>query len=244
MRIAIISDIHSNLAALEAVLADAGNFEEIWCLGDIVGYGPDPNECIDMIRRYPHIAVAGNHDWAAVGLVETVYFNPDAAAACLWTGQQLTMKNKEYLRNLPVTLEREESTLVHGSPRDPIWEYLLDEEQANANLRYFHTKHCLIGHSHIPLVFSYGDEDKNGECQMIDLPISGRLDLTRTQLIINPGSVGQPRDGNPAASYAILDVERRMLRFRRVYYDTRKTQEKMRLLGLPPRLAARLSFGL
>ena len=136
MRYAILADIHSNLAAFTAVLDDIehrGGVEEIWCLGDIVGYGPDPHQCLELLHQHNHICVAGNHDWAAVGKLDTSFFNPDAAAACHWTAQQLSPEDVHYLESLPLVIERNDFTLAHGSPRDPIWEYLLSTSSAKQN---------------------------------------------------------------------------------------------------------------
>jgi len=243
MRYAILTDIHSNLAAFQAVLEDLekrGGFEEIWCLGDVVGYGPDPRECIELLCQYQHLCIAGNHDWAAIGEVDTSYFNPEAAVACHWTASQLGHDDIDYLRNLPLTLHTNDFTLAHGSPREPVWEYVLSVQTAMANFAYFDTRFCFIGHSHVPLIF---DLDQNDLCQLRQL--SGELLLKpgENRLIINCGGVGQPRDGDPRASYAILDSEKGVIYHYRVKYDISITQQKMAEVGLPPRLASRLSYG-
>ena len=163
MRYAIIADIHANLAAFEAVLGDIkqkGGVEEIWCLGDIVGYGPDPHQCIELLRQYNHVCVAGNHDWAAIGKIDTSYFNPDAAAACQWTARQLSPDDIQYLESLPLTIEKDDFTLVHGSPREPIWEYIISTSIAARNFAFFQSQFCLVGHSHVPAVF----KDEDGSC--------------------------------------------------------------------------------
>ena len=186
-RVAIIADIHGNLPAFESVLNDAergGTIEEIWCLGDVVGYGPDPSECIALLRRYPHVCVAGNHDWAVVGKVDIADFNPHAVAACRWTSRQLKAEDVEYLENLPLVLEKGDFTIVHGSPRDPIWEYVVSVHAARENFDCFGTGCCLIGHSHVPAVFQLFTEG----CVLSDLPAS--LELGEHRMIINPGSVG------------------------------------------------------
>jgi diadenosine tetraphosphatase ApaH/serine/threonine PP2A family protein phosphatase len=240
MRYAILADIHGNLAAFKAVLQDIeerGGVEEIWCLGDIVGYGPDPSECISLLRRYPHLCVAGNHDWAAIGRVSISDFNPDAAEACRWTARQLSSEEVKYLDNLPLILNRDDFTLVHGSPREPIWEYVLSTSSAQENLHYFQTMFCLIGHSHVPLVF----EDVGRRCRLSELPAELRLGENR--MIINPGGVGQPRDGDPRAAYAIYDEGDRTIYHYRIPYDIAATQEKMVGEGLPVFLATRLSYG-
>ena len=243
MRYALIADIHANLTAFTEVLDDIerrGGVEEIWCLGDIVGYGPDPHQCIELLRQHKHVCVAGNHDWAAIGKLDTAEFNPDAAVACRWTAQQLSPEDIQYLESLPLVIPKEEFTIVHGSPREPIWEYLLSTNSARENFAYFQTPFCLVGHSHVPLVFRYNE---TGDCSFGTLSTNIRLVLGRSRLIINPGGVGQPRDGDPRASYAIYDSEARMVRLYRVPYDINATQTKMVRHNLPMRLVARLSCG-
>jgi diadenosine tetraphosphatase ApaH/serine/threonine PP2A family protein phosphatase len=244
MRYAIISDIHSNLEAFQAVLQDVearGGAEHIWCLGDIVGYGPDPNECVNLLRQYPHSCIAGNHDWGTLGQVDLSYFNDDASAACRWTGRVLGPDEADYLRGLPLTVSEWGFTLAHGSPRDPIWEYLLSSDEADWSFYFFETSYCLVGHSHVPLVF----ESPSGGGQTIayrpspDVP----LVLEQNRLIVNPGSVGQPRDADPQASYAVFDTDSNTIRHHRIPYDIAATQRKMSDHGLPPRLISRLSSG-
>jgi len=243
MRYAIIADIHANLAAFVAVLDDikqGGGVEEVWCLGDIVGYGPDPHQCIELLRQYNHVCVAGNHDWAATGKIDTAEFNPDAAAACHWTAQRLTPEDVNYLDSLPLAIEKNDFTLVHGSPREPIWEYLLSTSRAKENFAYFQSQFCLVGHSHVPLVFKYSE---TGAYSASQLSANVKLMLGKERLIINPGGVGQPRDGDPRASYAIYDSEVRMVRLYRIPYDINATQVRMVKQGLPIRLVTRLSYG-
>ena len=243
MRYAIIADIHANLAAFLAVLVDIqyrGEVEEVWCLGDIVGYGPDPHQCIELLRQTNHICVAGNHDLAAIGKTDTSEFNPDAAAACQWTAKQLTPRDIDYLNGLPLVIERDDFTLVHGSPREPVWEYVLSISGAKENFAYFKSKFCLIGHSHVPLVFRYGE---TGSCSFNQFSPDAALGLGEERLIINPGAVGQPRDGDPRASYAIYDSETEQVKLYRVSYDIGVTQAKMVEQRLPMRLVARLSHG-
>ncbi len=243
MRYAIIADIHANLAAFTAVLEDikrGGEVAEVWCLGDIVGYGPDPHQCIELLRQYNHVCVAGNHDWAAVDKIDTTNFNPDAATSCRWTAQQLSPKDIEYLNGLPLVIQKGDFTLVHGSPRDPIWEYLLSVSNARGNFTFFQSQFCLVGHSHVPLVFKYDETDA---CSFSQFSTNIKLALGESRLIINPGGVGQPRDGDPRASYAIYDDEARTVRLYRVPYDIDATQNKMVKQGLPIRLATRLSSG-
>ena len=244
MRYAILGDIHSNLAAFEAVLEDIerkGKADELWCLGDIVGYGPDPHQCIELLRQHNHLCVAGNHDWAAIGKADISLFNPVAAMACRWTAKQLNPEEVHYLENLPLVLQRDDFTLVHGSPRDPIWEYLLSSNTARDNFNYFQSQFCLVGHSHIPLVFEYLSE--SDACLFEELQPEVSLGVGRSRLIINPGGVGQPRDDDPRASYAIYDSEAQVVYHYRVPYDIAATQEKMVKCGLPSSLVVRLSYG-
>jgi predicted phosphodiesterase len=240
MRYAILADIHGNLNAFETVLRDIeqrGGVDEFWCLGDVVGYGPDPSECIALLRQHPHICVAGNHDWAAIGKVDIADFNLHAAEACRWTGGRLTPEDIAYLENLPLRLERGDFTIVHGSPREPIWEYVLSAAVAEENFTCFDTKYCLIGHSHVPAVFSLGDSD----CSIEGLGQS--LKLGGHRLMVNAGSVGQPRDGDPRASYAIYDAEEQVIEHCRVEYDVAGVQQRMMSLGLPQFLVERLGHG-
>lgn len=243
MLCAILADIHGNLAAFQAVLEDVAErdpVDSIWCLGDIVGYGPQPHECIQLLRQHAHLCVAGNHDWAAIGNIDTSYFNADAAAACRWTAEHLTPDDSDYLRRLPLTLRQSDFTLVHGSPREPIWEYIISTSSAQENFPHFDTSFCLIGHSHAPLVFEL---DRDGLCQLRQLPDTLSLKAEEKRFIINCGSVGQPRDGDPRASYAILDTEDAVIRHFRVNYDISATQRDMREADLPLRLINRLTVG-
>jgi len=240
MRYLVLSDIHANLAAFEAVLEDAGEFDQIWCLGDVVGYGPDPNECIERLREFPHLCVAGNHDWACIGKLDIFDFNFDAQQACRWTHERLTAASREYLENLPTVIVQGEFTLVHGSPRHPVWEYVLSPLIARVNFAHFETPFCLLGHTHAPVIFRLVAEDV---CEPLLPPLNEPFPLGDQRLIINPGGVGQPRDGDPRASYALLDIEAMTMEFRRVEYPIHVTQAKMIKAGLPPRLIARLSYG-
>ncbi len=243
MRYAIIADIHANLAAFNAVLDDMeqrGGVEEIWCLGDIVGYGPDPHECIERLQGYNHVCVAGNHDWAASGKISTAEFNPDAALACQWATRQLSQADIQYLESLPLAIDKDIFTLVHGSPRDPIWEYVISTGIARENFSFFQSPYCLLGHSHVPLVF----KEEDGSCTFSRLAVNIGLALGESRLIINPGGVGQPRDGDPRASYVIYDSDTRIVRLYRIPYDVAATQDKMMAKGLPVRLAVRLQQGM
>jgi len=241
MRVLVISDVHSNLTALEAVLADAGSWDIIWSLGDIVGYGPEPNECIARLSAEKHMAIAGNHDWAVLGKLDLEDFNHDARRAILWTREQLNPLSLAYLQALPEVLIEGDFTLAHGSPRSPIWEYLLSPGAAKVSFSYFHTLVCLVGHTHMPVRFR--DHLPSNLCQVI-LPQEGaRILLGQEREIINPGGVGQPRDGDSRAAYLLLDSEQRTFEYRRVGYDIVETQRKMRAAELPKRLIVRLEGG-
>ena len=242
MRILIISDIHANLVALEAVLADAGPFDAAWCLGDLVGYGPNPNECVARVRALPGlICLLGNHDQAVRGDIDLRVFNGDARAAITWTQAAITPTSLEYLRSLsPETVWRD-FTLVHASPRQPVWEYILDTDIAYHNFPYLTTPYCLVGHTHQPVIFHQLEPE--GDVLLEEPDYQGPRPLARQSLIINPGSVGQPRDNNPNAAYALLDLEDEIWHYRRVPYDIALTQASLRTAGLPERLAARLSYG-
>ncbi len=245
MRVAIISDIHSNLAALESVVDDVlgqrGGVQQFWALGDLVGYGPWPNETLGLLRSLDTVAVAGNHDLAAVGRESTDLFHGDAATCCVWNGQQLTDSNRQYLGDLPQVLEEEDAALVHGSLRDPVWEYLVHLEAAIANFALMTTQRLAVGHSHLPMII---EEAERGPIPRVPSAADGPIELSnRGKTILNPGSVGQPRDGDPRASYAIWDPDEQTIAYYRVEYDVRRTQAEMARVGLPSRMAARLESG-
>ena len=243
MRYLIISDIHANFAAFEAVLDSASDFDKIWCLGDMVGYGPDPNECIEELRTFDHLCMAGNHDWAILDRLDLEDFNPDAQKACRWTRAQLTPDNHAYLESLPTTLIEEGFTLVHGSPRQPVWEYVLYPSIAQPNFKHFGTQFCFVGHTHTPVIFQLAWQEFGEYCGLIPPTLDGPIPLGKQRLIMNPGSVGQPRDGDRRASYALLDLEHLTIEYRRIPYPIKKTQQHMEEAGLPRRLINRLSFG-
>jgi predicted phosphodiesterase len=241
MRCAIIADIHSNLAAFEAVLHDIerkGGVDELWCLGDIVGYGPDPHRCLELVRRHCHVCVAGNHDLAVIGRLDVSYFNPFAAEACRWTVGQLTPEDIRYLEDLPLTVERDDFTLVHGSPSEPALEYVVSKSIAARNFSFFPSSFCLVGHSHMPAIF----KEEDGALPVPFSPGIGVV-LGKHRMIINPGAVGQPRDGDPRLSYAIYDSEGRVIRLYRLPYDVKTTQDRMMQAGLPIHLVTRLWEG-
>jgi diadenosine tetraphosphatase ApaH/serine/threonine PP2A family protein phosphatase len=243
MRCLVVSDVHANLAAFEAVHHDANPFDVIWCLGDMVGYGPDPNACIDRLREHPHVCLAGNHDWAVLGKLDIRGFNADARIANQWTQGVINQAARDYLRNLPPLRVEQGYTLAHGSPRQPIWEYILDPLTAELNFTAFETQICLVGHTHVPVSFYISDDNDNGPCEPRPPRYGKVVSLADGRWIINPGSVGQPRDGDPDASYAILDLDANTLEHRRVEYPIEETQEKMREVKLPVRLIERLSVG-
>jgi diadenosine tetraphosphatase ApaH/serine/threonine PP2A family protein phosphatase len=239
MRLAVLSDIHANLAALDAVREDLPTVDETWVLGDIVGYGPQPNEVIRALQELGARSVMGNHDGAAIGSVDVSWFNPEAATAIEWTATVVDENARAYLAALPEVRRDGEVTAVHGSPRDPTWEYVTGPQVAAANLRAFDTRLCLHGHTHVPVIFRAEEERIDVVPATPDEPI--RLNAGRA--LVNPGSVGQPRDGNPAASYLVLDTDAGTAEFRRVRYDVARTQDLMREVGLPMRLVERLSYG-
>ncbi|MDO8577842.1 MAG: metallophosphoesterase family protein [Dehalococcoidales bacterium] len=243
MRYAILSDIHANLEAFTAVLNDLSKrgIDSIWCLGDIVDYGPDPCGCLYLLRRQKYVAVPGNHDLAAIGVIDTADFVPDAVESNRWTREQLQASHIEFLSSLPSVIEEEDFTLVHASPRDPIWEYLNSADRARENLPYFKSPFCLFGHTHRPVIFRCL---KNGSCVTADFSEEADFSLEGGRLFLNPGSVGQPRDGDPRASYAVYDSETKTIRLCRVPYDVAATQSKMLKNKLPPGLILRLSYGL
>lgn len=244
MRVLIISDIHGNLEALEAVLADAAglNYEAVWCLGDLVGYGPRPNECIERVQGLRSlVCLVGNHDKAVLDELDVNAFNHDARAAIQWTRAALTPANLAYLRSLKPMDEIGDFTLAHASPRQPIWEYILNRYIARDNFAYFDTAFCLVGHTHVPVIYHAPGPD--GECAESLPDYEQALTLNGQRLIINPGSVGQPRDSNPDAAYACLDTTQRVWEYRRVPYDVAATQRQMRAADFPERLVIRIAYG-
>ena len=242
MNILIISDIHANLLALEAVLKAAPDYDAVWCLGDLVGYGPNPNECVERVRALPGLlCLVGNHDKAVLGEIPLEVFNHDARAAIRWTQGAATPETLDYLSSLKPADQRRPYTLAHASPRQPVWEYILDCFIAEANFPYFDTPYCLVGHSHVPVI--YREDPASGECHEEAPDYGEPRQLCEQRLIINPGSVGQPRDGNAAAAYAFLDLATNRWEFCRVAYDLPGTQARMRQARLPDRLIARLAYG-
>ncbi|HZU13200.1 MAG TPA: metallophosphoesterase family protein [Chloroflexota bacterium] len=237
----VLADIHANLQALDAVLAAAPEYDAVLFLGDLVGYGPNPNEVAERLLALPNLtALLGNHDLAALGAIDLSTFNPVARFAAEWTARQLSPESREYLAALSPRLDLTDVTLAHGSPRDPVWEYLVDLDEAEPNFAAFTAPLALVGHTHVPRTFLVTDG-------AITLPPSNAgavLNTASGRAIVNPGGVGQPRDGDPRAAFGILDTDEETFRFERVPYDVGETQERMLEAGLPPSLAARLSYGL
>jgi len=242
MRTLIISDIHANLPALNAVLAAAEPFDRVWCLGDIIGYGPDPNGCIEKIRGLPNLqCVKGNHDAAILGEIDINAFNSEARKSLEWLVNKLKPKNKQWLGTLEERLTIDDFTIAHGSPRNPVWEYILDIESARENMSHFETQYCLVGHSHFPCVFQMG-EDSTQLPELMLMPIDEPFTL-ENKSIVNPGSVGQPRDRDPRSSYLIYDNEENQWSYHRVEYNVLKVQKRILAAELPKRHASRLSEG-
>lgn len=242
MRVLIISDVHANLVALEATIEAAGEVDAIWNLGDIVGYGPKPGECIDYILSInPAASLIGNHDWAAIGRLQLDEFNPVARYATYWTTAQLSTDHMHYLESLPNRVIEDEWMLVHASPRHPIWEYVYTADVARENFELFDTPVCFLGHTHVQLYIS---EAMAAEGRAPFQPQDGdTITISSQRYIVNPGSVGQPRDNNPDAAFAIYDTETRTVTFRRTPYDIEKTQAQMDAVGLPRPLITRLALG-
>lgn len=292
MRYAILSDVHGNLTALRAVLDDIDTVNrqvgehvgQIWCLGDIVGYGPQPGECVEVISRRCDICVAGNHDMAAIKAIDLDDFSEAAAQSAEWTRQRLTPIGANYLKVLRPSTPIGNFTLTHGSPYDPIWEYLTTPDAAANSFQYFDTLYCAVGHTHLPTIFiqpivpgmryeqaplrnlynrkvaltmAIAGGPTRRDLENDEYSSSGRMHAVvpcqrweptpglwqippNHRAIINPGSVGQPRDGDARASYVIYDSQRGF-EFRRVPYNIGETQRKIHELGLPARLAERLA---
>lgn len=271
-RVLVISDIHANQAALESVLSAAnGLYDTLWCLGDVVGYGPRPNECIEIMRERAAVCVMGNHDWAVLGRpgINVDDFNPQARQAVLWTREQLTPANRQYLESLadvpvqPPSAEGQSILLTHASPREPVWEYILTPSVALENFAVFDEQICLVGHTHKPAIYRWKhfrlppdvaselpDNHSAGQgmatVELLQPRTDGPLPLATSatqRLIVNPGSVGQPRDNDARAAFALLDLRQMTWTYCRVPYPIELTQNQMRAAKLPKRLVDRLSFG-
>ncbi len=240
MSYAVISDVHSNLHALNAVLFDirTRGIDEIYFVGDAVGYGPQPDTCIEALKSNCNILLAGNHDWAVIGYTSIQYFNEYARRAVIWTQENISSESFEDLEKFMIakTLKEKDALLVHSTPKDPeMWHYLFTLSDAEKNFNYFKEKICFIGHSHSPIIIERND---SGEILVYAYSVEFK---NERQYIINVGSVGQPRDGDPRASYAVLNDE--SVEIVRVEYDIKKTQEEMEAADLPRMLIDRLSYG-
>jgi diadenosine tetraphosphatase ApaH/serine/threonine PP2A family protein phosphatase len=239
MRVAVLSDIHANLPALDAVLADAGEVDAIWHLGDVVGYGPDPDGVVARLSEIGATGVRGNHDAAACGGSEIDWFNPDARRAMEWTRAAISQATLQWLTALPERRPIDGVELVHGSPREPLWEYVTSTDVARGSFAALTEPICLHGHTHVPVAWLEAD----GRIELVRGHPGTSLQLQGRRALLNPGSVGQPRDGNPDAAYAILEPEAGRISWHRVPYDIPSVQEAMRAVGLPGSLRTRLSVG-
>ncbi len=238
MKYGIISDIHSNYAALKVVLNELVGVDKIICAGDIVGYGPQPNECIKTFKDYRIQSVVGNHDLACIGRKELNWFNDYAISALIWTEGILTDENKKYLSSLPEIIKKSDFIVVHGSLRDNINEYIFNEDEANATFELLNERLCFVGHTHLPCIFRQNNQITIGIIEDFD---TIKLDDHKKN-IVNPGSVGQPRDGNPKASFAIFDSVTEEITLRRVEYPIEETQQLMKEAKLPQFLINRLKY--
>jgi diadenosine tetraphosphatase ApaH/serine/threonine PP2A family protein phosphatase len=239
MRVAVLSDIHSNIVALDAVLSHAGDVDAIWHLGDVVGYGPEPDAVVARLSELEAIGVRGNHDAAAVGGPEIDWFNPEARAAAEWTRDTMARETREWLTALPDRRVVDDVLLVHGSPRDPLREYITDSDIAADNLDLLETRHGLHGHTHVPVAWIATPD----RLALVHARDTTALELGTHRMMLNPGSVGQPRDGDPRAAYLVLDLEAGRVTWHRVEYEVDRVQAAIRAAGLPGRLAARLAVG-
>jgi diadenosine tetraphosphatase ApaH/serine/threonine PP2A family protein phosphatase len=241
MRVAVISDVHANEQALDAVLeeVDAWAPEAVWCLGDVVGYGPAPNRCCELVSQRADICLIGNHDLVALGVLDVEDFNEEAAAAALWTRGELEERWRSFLSGLESSAAVDGAELFHASPRDPVWEYVLSAETAYFSLLTTTAPLVLVGHSHVALAIGLDDVELHGGPAPAgtEIALEGRW-------LLNPGSVGQPRDGDPRAAWLELDTDDGVARFHRVEYAIERTQTQIRERGLPESLAARLAHGI
>jgi predicted phosphodiesterase len=242
MQVAIVSDIHGNLQAFESVLEEIelSECQEMWCLGDLVGYGADPDACVELARRHAAVSLAGNHDLGVTGALPLELFSRGAELAARWTRDTVTAETLAYLRELKPEILDEDVGLFHASPRDPVWEYVLSDLQAELCLDVQRHRVCLIGHSHVALSFDrFPGNPATGQTRAAD----EELDLTEGEWLINPGSVGQPRDSDPRAAWLELDLGQWRARYRRTEYDIAGAASAIRAARLPDSLAERLALG-
>jgi len=240
VRVAVLSDIHANLVALDVVLGSLGSVDAVWHLGDVVGYGPDPDGVVARLIEVGAVGVRGNHDAAAAGGDEIEWFNPDARAAMEWTRGRISEATRAWLGDLPERHAVDGFGLVHGSPREPLWEYIVSVPIARANLALLTTPIGLFGHTHLPMVFA----ERDGVVEQIEPGNGSTFALAGRRALVNPGSIGQPRDGIPTAGYLVIDTETERCTWHRTAYDIDAVQASMREAGLPDRLVQRLSYGL
>jgi len=241
-RVAVISDVHANWHALDAVLQEIEREEpdELWCLGDLVDYGPRPNPCSAAVERRAALCLSGNHDLGVLGEIGLEEFAGDAVVAARWTRGVLAEGSRAFLQSLRPEGERDGVELFHGSPRDPVWEYVLSAEAARVAFELTRSPLLLVGHSHVPLAITLEDDVLDGGLA----PAGTETPLGPGRRLLNPGSVGQPRDRDPRAAWLLLDTDAGLARFKRSEYDIERAQEDIREAGLPLRLADRLSRGL
>ena len=242
MRIALVSDVHGNLPAFEAVLAAANlsGVDEIWCLGDLVGYGAQPDECVELARETCDLCLAGNHDLVVTGDLDIADFSSSAAAAAIWTQENIGTEALSFLRGLSASLDGREIGLWHASPRDPVWEYVLSTWQADECMDLMEPRVGSVGHSHIALWFR---RDAGGQVNGAPAKADFEQDLSEGEWLLNPGGVGQPRDGDPRAAWLLLDTEAWSAQWRRVEYPIEKAAAAIEKAGLPKVLAERLYTG-
>ena len=242
VRIAVLSDIHANLHALAAVLSelDTAGVDQVWCLGDVVGYGPRPNECVDLVRERASLSLCGNHDLAVLGTLDMAEFSGDAAAAAIWTQGVLGAEQRAWLAELEPSGRAEGVEFFHGSPRNAVWDYVLSEGVALESLQLTTEPLVLVGHSHVALALALTGETVAGGLA----PAGTTADLSAGRWLLNPGSVGQPRDGDARAAWLLIDTAESRAEFRRVSYPIEETQAEIRECGLPSALSARLAHGI
>ena len=242
MQVAVVSDIHGNRQAFEAVLQEIAksSCEEMWCLGDLVGYGADPDVCVELAQKHAAICLAGNHDLVVRGELPLEEFSRGAAVAAQWTQRTISAQTRAYLDQLEPVLLEEQLGLYHASPRDPVWEYVLSPLQAELCLDVQAHRACLIGHSHVALSFC---RDERSPATGQTRHAGEQLELAEGEWLINPGSVGQPRDGDPRAAWLELDTAVWRATFRRTEYDIEGAAAAIRAARLPASLAERLAYG-
>jgi diadenosine tetraphosphatase ApaH/serine/threonine PP2A family protein phosphatase len=241
-RVAVLSDVHGNLPALRAVLADVdgSDAEAIWCLGDLVGYGAQPDECVALARERCDLCLVGNHDLVVLGRIEIGVFSPHAALAAEWTRRRVGRETLDFLAGLSPSDTSHSVGLFHASPRDPVWEYVLTSEQAEGCLAAMDHRVGIVGHSHVALSFS---QPADGRVEGRLAPAGTELDLAEGRWLVNPGGAGQPRDGDPRAAWLLLDLEARRASWRRVAYPVEEAADAIRAAGLPVALGDRLYYG-